>query len=316
MYCSLESKSFCCCVQDKKRFKGHYTIYVADPAKGLITYDKEEFFENWVSTKVNGDEKGVALLLEPTEQFYAQEDIESLPTKKRVRFLGSYLKKYKRFFTQLILGLLLGALLQLVFPFLTQSIVDTGVGGKDIDFVWLVLLAEMMLLFSRTTIDFIRSKILLHISTRINISLISDFFIKLMKLPMKFFDTKLMGDLLQRIEDHQRVEQFLTSSSLSLLFSFFTFLVFGAVLALYNLGIFLVFLLGTILYAGWIVLFLKKRRDLDYKYFEQAGKNRNVTYQLIGGMQEIKLQGCEQRKRWEWEDVQADLFKVNLLPRI
>ena len=296
----------------KKRFKGHYTIYVADPAKGLITYDKEEFFENWVSTKVNGDEKGVALLLEPTEQFYAQEDIESLPTKKRVRFLGSYLKKYKRFFTQLILGLLLGALLQLVFPFLTQSIVDTGVGGKDIDFVWLVLLAEMMLLFSRTAIDFIRSKILLHISTRINISLISDFFIKLMKLPMKFFDTKLMGDLLQRIEDHQRVEQFLTSSSLSLLFSFFTFLVFGAVLALYNLGIFLVFLLGTILYAGWIVLFLKKRRDLDYKYFEQAGKNRNVTYQLIGGMQEIKLQGCEQRKRWEWEDVQADLFKVNL----
>ena len=296
----------------KKRFKGHYTIYVADPAKGLITYDKEEFFENWVSTKVNGDEKGVALLLEPTEQFYAQEDIESLPTKKRVRFLGSYLKKYKRFFTQLILGLLLGALLQLVFPFLTQSIVDTGVGGKDIDFVWLVLLAEMMLLFSRTAIDFIRSKILLHISTRINISLISDFFIKLMKLPMKFFDTKLMGDLLQRIEDHQRVEQFLTSSSLSLLFSFFTFLVFEAVLALYNLGIFLVFLLGTILYAGWIVLFLKKRRDLDYKYFEQAGKNRNVTYQLIGGMQEIKLQGCEQRKRWEWEDVQADLFKVNL----
>ena len=187
-----------------------------------------------------------------------------------------------------------------------------GIGGKDIGFVWLVLLAEMMLLFSRTAIDFIRSKILLHISTRINISLISDFFIKLMKLPMKFFDTKLMGDLLQRIEDHRRVEQFLTSSSLSLLFSFFTFLVFGVVLVVYNLGIFLVFLLGTSLYAGWIILFLKKRRQLDYKYFEQAGRNRNVTYQLINGMQEIKLQGCEQRKRWEWEDVQADLFKVNL----
>jgi len=176
----------------------------------------------------------------------------------------------------------------------------------------LVLLAEMMLLFSRTAIEFIRSKILLHISTRINISLISDFFIKLMKLPMKFFDTKLMGDLLQRIEDHRRVEQFLTSSSLSLLFSFFTFLVFGVVLAVYNLGILFVFLMGTSLYAGWIILFLKKRRQLDYKYFEQAGRNRNVTYQLLGGMQEIKLQGCEQRKRWEWEDVQADLFKVNL----
>ena len=172
--------------------------------------------------------------------------------------------------------------------------------------------SQRMLLFSQTVINFIRSKILLHISTRINISLISDSFIKLIKLPMKFFDTKLMGDLLQRIEDHRRVEQFLTSSSLSLLFSFFTFLVFGVVLAFYNLGIFLVFLLGTILYAAWIVLFLKKRRQLDYKFFEQAGKNRNVTYQLISGMQEIKLQGCEQRKRWEWEDVQADLFKVNL----
>ena len=296
----------------KKHKKGKYTVYVADPGKGFVTYTKEEFCEHWVSTKTNGEEKGIALLLEPTEQFYVQKTEETIPTHNRVKFLWSYLKKYKRFFTQLILGLLLGSLLQLIFPFLTQAIVDTGIGGKDIGFVWLVLLAEMMLLFSRTAIDFIRSKILLHISTRINISLISDFFIKLMKLPMKFFDTKLMGDLLQRIEDHRRVEQFLTSSSLSLLFSFFTFLVFGVVLAVYNLGIFLVFLFGTSLYAGWIILFLKKRRQLDYKYFEQAGRNRNVTYQLIGGMQEIKLQGCEQRKRWEWEDVQADLFKVNL----
>ena len=296
----------------KKRRGNRYEVYVADPGKGLITYTKEEFCEHWVSTKTNGEEKGIALLLEPTEQFYAQNDTKAVPTQSRVKFLWSYLKKYKRFFTQLILGLLLGSLLQLIFPFLTQAIVDTGIGGKDIGFVWLVLLAEMMLLFSRTAIEFIRSKILLHISTRINISLISDFFIKLMKLPMKFFDTKLMGDLLQRIEDHRRVEQFLTSSSLSLLFSFFTFLVFGVVLAVYNLGIFLVFLFGTSLYAGWIILFLKKRRQLDYKYFEQAGRNRNVTYQLLGGMQEIKLQGCEQRKRWEWEDVQADLFKVNL----
>lgn len=296
----------------KKSKKGKFTVYVADPGKGLVTYTQEEFCEHWVSTKTSGEEKGIALLLEPTEQFYAQQSEEIVPTKNRVKFLWGYLKKYKRFFTQLILGLLLGSLLQLIFPFLTQAIVDTGIGGKELGFVWLVLLAEMMLLFSRTAIDFIRSKILLHISTRINISLISDFFIKLMKLPMKFFDTKLMGDLLQRIEDHRRVEQFLTSSSLSLLFSFFTFLVFGVVLAVYNLGIFLVFLLGTSLYAGWIILFLKKRRQLDYKYFEQAGRNRNVTYQLIGGMQEIKLQGCEQRKRWEWEDVQADLFKVNL----
>ena len=296
----------------KKHSKGKYIVYVADPAKGLVTYTKEEFCEHWISTKTNDEEKGIALLLEPTELFYTQKETESLPSQRRLKFLWSYLKKYKRFFTQLILGLLIGSLLQLVFPFLTQAIVDTGIEGKDIGFVWLVLLAQMMLLFSRTAIDFIRSKILLHISTRINISLISDFFIKLMKLPMKFFDTKLMGDLLQRIEDHRRVEQFLTSSSLSLLFSFFTFLIFGIVLASYNLYIFGVFLLGTALYASWIIIFLKKRRQLDYKYFEQSGKNRNVTYQLIEGMQEIKLQGCEQRKRWEWEDVQADLFKVNL----
>ena len=295
-----------------KKRKGLYSIYVADPGKGLITYTKEDFCTHWISTQTSSVEKGIALLLEPTEQFYILNQVEHSPSQSRINFLWSYLKSYKRFFVQLILGLLLSSLLQLIFPFLTQAIVDTGIGGKDIGFIWLILLAQMMLLFSRTAIDFIRSKILLHISTRINISLISDFFIKLMKLPMNFFETKLLGDLLQRIEDHRRVEQFLTSSSLSLLFSFFTFLVFGIVLAVYNVGIFLVFLLGTSLYAGWIVLFLRKRRQLDYKYFEQAGRNRNVTYQLIGGMQEIKLQGCEHRKRWEWEDVQADLFKVNL----
>ena len=296
----------------KKIKKRQYAFYVADPARGMVSYNREEFCEHWVSTKTNGEEKGIVLLLEPTEQLYSQQNQDVISIKSRVGFLWKYIKTYKNFFTQLILGLLLGSLLQLIFPFLTQSIVDTGIGGKDIGFIWLILLAQLMLLFSRTAIDFVRSKILLHISTRINISLISDFFIKLMKLPMKFFDTKLLGDLLQRIEDHRRVEQFLTSSSLSLLFSFFTFLIFGIVLAVYNLYIFGVFLLGTALYAGWIVMFLKKRRQLDYKYFEQAGRNRNVTYQLIGGMQEIKLQGCEQRKRWEWEDVQADLFKVNL----
>lgn len=296
----------------KRYRKGKYTVYVADPGKGLVTYTKIEFCEHWISTKNNGEEKGIALLLEPSEQCSSQTDAETVLPQNRMKFLWNYFKKYRRFFTQLILGLLLGSLLQLVFPFLTQAIVDTGIGGKDIGFVWLVLLAEMMLLFSRTAIDFIRSKILLHISTRINISLISDFFIKLMKLPMNYFDTKLMGDLLQRIEDHRRVEQFLTSSSLSLLFSFFTFLIFGIVLAVYNLYIFGIFFFGTAIYAGWIMRFLKRRRLLDYKYFEQAGRNRNITYQLIGGMQEIKLQGCEQRKRWEWEDVQADLFKVNM----
>ncbi len=296
----------------RKNLRGQWHIYVADPAKGIIVYNKKEFCDNWVSTKTDGEDKGVTLLLEPTEAFYSQSVTEIIKSGSRVKFLWSYLKKYKKYFAHLIIGLLVGAILQLIFPFLTQAIVDTGIGDKDINFIWIVLLAEMMLLFSRTFIDFIRSKILLHISTRINISLISDFFIKMMKLPIRYFDSKLMGDILQRIEDHRRVEQFLTSSSLSLLFSFFTFFVFGVVLAVYNLKIFIAFVVGTILYAGWVVLFLKKRRQLDYKYFEQSSKNKNTTYQLINSMQEIKLQGCGQRKRWEWEDVQAELFHTNL----
>jgi len=294
----------------KKKRKG-YEIHVADPGKGLLAYTKEEFCSHWVSTQTNGQEKGVALLLEPTELFYDREGNKQ-PSENRLKFLWKYLVKYKRFFNQLILGLFIGSILQLIFPFLTQAIVDTGIQGKDIHFIWLVLIAQMMLLFSRTTIDFIRRKILLHISTRINVSLISDFFIKLMKLPMKFFDTKLTGDLLQRIEDHRRIENFLTNQTITIIFSAFTFIIFSVVLFIYHVPIFIVFIIGSIVYGIWILVFLKKRRLLDYKMFEQQGINRNVVYQLITGMQEIKLQGCEQRKRWEWEDVQADLFDVNM----
>ena len=295
-------------IRKKKR---EYTVSVADPGKGLVTYSREAFCRHWISTCTGGEEKGIALLLEPTQLFYEQEG-DRLPSENRIRFLWKYLIKYKRFFGQLILGLFIGSLLQLIFPFLTQAIVDTGIQGKDIGFIWLVLIAQMVLLFSRTAIDFIRRKILLHISTRINVSLISDFFIKLMKLPMKFFDTKLTGDLLQRIEDHRRIENFLTNQTISIVFSVFTFIIFSIVLFVYHLPIFAVFITGSILYGLWIRIFLKKRRLLDYKMFEQQGMNRNVVYQLITGMQEIKLQGCEQRKRWEWEDVQADLFDVNM----
>ncbi len=294
----------------KKKRKG-YKIYVADPGKGLLTYTKEEFCTHWISTQTNGEEKGVALLLEPTQLFYEREG-DKPPAENRLKFLWKYLIKYKRFFSLLILGLFIGSIIQLMFPFLTQIIVDTGIREKDIHFIWLVLIAQMMLLFSRTAIDFIRRKILLHISTRINVSLISDFFIKLMKLPMKFFDTKLTGDLLQRIEDHRRIENFLTNQTITIIFSAFTFVIFSLVLFIYNVPIFMVFITGSVVYGVWILVFLKKRRVLDYKMFEQQGINRNVVYQLITGMQEIKLQGCEQRKRWEWEDVQADLFDVNM----
>jgi ATP-binding cassette subfamily B protein len=286
-------------------------VFVADPGKGLITYTREEFCEHWHSTSTKGENKGIALLMEPTRLFYDKKG-ESEPERSRLKFLSGYFLPYKRFFLQLVFGLLLGSFLQLVFPFLTQAIVDTGIGNKDIGFIWVVLIAQLMLLLSRTAIDFIRRRILLHIGTRINISLVSDFFIKLMKLPMRFFDTKLVGDLLQRIEDHGRIERFLTVQTLNVVFSVFSFVVFGVVLLVYSLNIFLVFLAGSIVYGFWVLLFLKRRRLLDYQYFEKQAVSRNIVLQLINGMQEIKLQGCEQRKRWQWEDAQADLFDVNM----
>lgn len=296
----------------KKKRKGKCVIFVADPGKGLLTYSREEFCNYWSSTRTDGEDKGVALLLEPTHLFYEQDGEQKTGSKGKIRFLSKYFLRYKRFFGQLIIGLLIGSLLLLIFPFLTQAIVDTGIANQNIGFIWLILLGQLMLLFGRSAIDFIRRRLLLHISTRINVSLISDFFIKLMKLPMSFFDTKLLGDLLQRIEDHYRIERFLTAQALNVLFSLFNFFVFGVVLLIYDTLIFSVFIVGSVLYGIWILFFLKRRRILDYKYFEQQAINRSKVYQLINGMQEIKLQGCEQRKRWEWEDTQADLFDVNL----
>lgn len=222
------------------------------------------------------------------------------------------MKKYRKYFGQIILGLVVGSLLQLALPFLTQSIVDIGIKNQDIGFVWLILLGQLMLTISRTAIDFIRRWLLLHISLRINISLVSDFFIKLLKLPMSFFDTKLMGDLIQRMSDHSRVNNFLTQQTLSITFSMLTFVVFSVVLFFYSKLVFAIFLLGSFLYGAWITLFLKRRKVLDYELFEQEAINNNKTYEFVTSMQEIKLQNCEQRRRWEWEDTQADLFGVQM----
>ena len=285
-------------------------LYIADPAEGLIKLTEKEFKGGWISTKHEGKEKGICLLLEPTPDFYASEDEKT--NKASFQFLFSYLRPYKKFLIQLFLGLLAGSLLQLIFPFLTQSIVDFGIANRDIDFVYLVLIAQLMLFSGRTAIDFIRGWILLHISTRINISLISDFLIKLMKLPIRFFDIKMIGDLMQRIGDHTRIENFLTSTSLEILFSVFNLIIFAAVLIFYSMKIFVVFLFGSVLYALWIIIFMKKRKELDYKKFAQLSNNQSNVIQLITGMQEIKLNNCEKQKRWEWERIQARLFKVNV----
>lgn len=285
--------------------------YIADPGKGLITYSKEEMKKYWISTQSNGKEKGIALFLQPTPAFYEKQG-EHKDKKRSFAFLFGYFRQYRRYFGQIILGLLIGSILQLIFPFLTQAIVDVGIKHRNLNFIYLILAGQLMLTVSRTAVDFIRRWILLHISMRINISLVSDFFIKLLKLPMSFFDTKLMGDLLQRMNDHNRVEKFLTTQTLSVMFSLLSFIVFGAVLLCYNLPIFCIFLTGSLAYSGWIALFLKRRKQIDYLYFEKQAKNNNKTYQFITAMQEIKLQDCEQRRRWEWEDVQAELFEANM----
>ena len=287
-------------------------FYVADPGKGLTTYTIDEFKQHWVEMGQDHEGKGIAMFLEPTQAFYDNTNEHETRTEKPFKFLFGYIKQYRKYFFQIILGLFVGSLLQLALPFLTQNIVDIGIKNKDISFIWLILIGQLVITLSRTSVDFIRRWLLLHISMRINISLVSDFFIKLLQLPMSFFDTKLMGDLMQRIGDHSRVNSFLTQQTLNVAFSLISFVVFGCVLLVYNRLIFLIFLIGSILYGGWMALFLRRRKVIDYELFEQQAINNNKTYQFLTSMQEIKLQDCEQRRRWEWEDVQADLFHIQM----
>ena len=290
--------------------KDKWFFHIADPAHGLLKYEEQEFKNCWIATVQDGNEKGVAMLLETTPQFYEAEAIKY--EKMSIWFLLKYVKPYHSMIRQLIIGLLIGSLLQLVLPFLTQSIVDQGIGHRKLNFIQLVLIAQLVLVISRTLIDVIRRTILLHISTRVNVSLISDFLTKLMKLPMRFFDSKLTGDLIRRIEDHKQIESFLTQSVLNILFAAITVFIFGIVLAVYNIKIFLVFLVFSILYISWVRLFMKKRADLNRKNFQQMSLYQTNLMQLIYGMQDIKLLGCERQKRWEWENIQASLFQINI----
>jgi len=286
-------------------------FWIADPGIGKLKLSLAEFKKHWIPVSKDGSEKGVAMFFEPTETF-GNNVINETCNKRSFRFLWNYVIQYNQYFLQILLGLLLGCILQLIMPFLTQAIVDFGITYKNIYLIWLILLGELMIVIGRTMTDFIRRWLLLHISMRINISLVSDFFIKLLKLPMSFFDTKLMGDLLQRIGDHSRVQNFLTGRILNMVFSILSFVVFGIVLFIYNPLVFGIFAIGSVCYGLWIASFLKKRKVLDYELFEQQAKNQNKTYQLVTSMQEIKLQDCEQRRRWEWEDTQADLFNVQM----
>ena len=291
---------------------GKRRYFIADPAKGLSVYSEDDFLEAWASTGIGGQDGGVALFLKPTPEFYSRPQEGRQQQKRSFRFLLGYIRQYRRYFGQIVLGLLLGCVLQLIMPFLTQAIVDVGIRGQNLRLIWLILLGELMIVLGRTATDLIRRWLLLHISMRINISLVSDFFIKLLRLPMGFFDTKLTGDLMQRIADHSRVQNFLTSQTLSVMFATLSFLVFGAVLLVYDWKIFGIFLAGSVLYGLWTAAFLGRRKVLDYELFGQQARNQNSTWQMVTSMQEIKLQDCGQRRRWEWEDVQAGLFDVQM----
>jgi ATP-binding cassette subfamily B protein len=289
---------------------GAANVYVADPAQGLLTYTKDEFLNCWLSTKTEGEKEGAVLLLEPTPQFYQHEDEEK--GKLKFVYLLGYLRPYRKYIFQLALGMLTGSIISLIFPFLTQSVVDYGIGNSDLAFIVMVLVAQMVLTFGQMANGFIRSWIMLHVTTRISISLITDFLIKLMKLPIAFFDTKMVGDIMQRINDHSRIQSFLTGSLISIVFAVITLTIYIFVMASYHMGILGIFFLGSVLYIGWVLLFLKRRREIDYKRFQQSSANSNSIIQLVNGMQDIKLNACEKQKRWEWESIQARLYQVGI----
>lgn len=299
------------------KIKNNKLFYIADPAKGNCKYslnDIEKYWANSIS-ECNSLNKGIVMFLSPGKTFNEikqQYDNADTNSHKAIGFILNYIKPYNKHLLLIIVGLIVGCLLQLIMPFMTQSIVDIGIRHNDISLIWLILLGELMIVCGRTATDFVRRWLLLHISMRVNLSLVRDFFIKLLKLPMSFFDNKLMGDLLQRIEDHSRVQSFLTNQMLNAVFSTLSFIIFGIVLLIYSQLIFYIFLAGSAIYGVWISIFLRKRKVLDYDLFGMKSVNNNKTYQFITAIQEIKLQGCEQRRCKDWEKVQVDLFKIQL----
>ena len=300
----------CYDIQIKKA--GDYAIRISDPASGKYTLDKEAFLKCWASTKLHGEDTGTALLLTPTPEFHDHQTDNESTEPRRISYYLRYLLPYKSQLFQLVIGLFLGSVLSLIFPFLTQAMVDQGIGHANLNLITLILIAQLILFITQLGVGFLQNWITLHMNTRISISLISDFLTKLMKLPLRFFDSKNVGDIMQRIGDNSRIRSFLTGTTLTTLFSFVNFFIFAGIMAYYNLTILLIFLTGNALYITWIVLFLRYRRRLDYARFAQASAEQSNIVQMITGMQEIKLQNCEKQQRWKWERIQVKLFKISM----
>lgn len=303
---------FVVCYDIKTKRNGRTLFYIADPQSGKVAYDADELKRCWISSRSQGLDKGVALMLEPGPAFYDDEDEKEKESKgKDLTYFLRYLYPYKRDLLHLILSMAVVSVLQFATPFLTQAMVDTGIQGRNLNIIVLIMMAQLMLFVSQLSISMVRSWVVLHMNTRISISLISDFLAKLMRLPLHFFDTKQVGDILQRIGDHGRIKSFMMGTSIGTLFSLVNFVVYAIVLAFYHHTILIIFLIGNALYVLWVQLFMRYRKQLDIKRFNQSANLQSNLFQLISGMQEIKLNNCEHEKRWEWERIQVKLFKIS-----
>lgn len=311
----LESKPFPCIIHWKNN---HFVVlykmtrnrvFISDPAMGLVSYNKQEFIEGWA----HGDETGFALFIEPSTEFYESE-FDGVEEKQisSTKFLLDYMRGYMPYFMQIFMGMMIGSVIMLFTPFLTQSIVDKGINGLDINFINLILVGQIILFLGGAFVEIIRSWILLHIGSRINVSLISDFLKKLLSLKIQFFESHLIGDILRRVEDHKRIERLLTVTSLSTIFSIINLILFSVILVIYDFKIFSVFFIGSSLSIVWVTMFLKQKKKLDFKYFETYSKNYNKLIEIIKGVEEIKLSNSNKQKRWEWEENQARIFKINI----
>lgn len=304
-------------VKNTSWFRGQkddsYKFKIADPSGEKYILTESEFLKCWISTKHKGKDVGTALLLEPTPEFYtfAEDDSEQQPVRTLGTFLH-YLIPYKSQLLQLAAGMLISSIVALITPFLTQSVIDQGIGYNNLSFITLVLIAQLVITVTMTFVGFVESWISLYMNTKLNITLISDFLRKLMKLPLRFFDTQNVGDILQRIGDHGRIEAFLIGTPFTIVFSIVNFIIFSIIMAYYNGIILTIFLIGNLLNVAWVLMFMRYRRKLDFSRFAQAAAEQGNLYSLIAGMQDIKLNNCEKQQRWKWERIQIKLFKIGI----
>ena len=302
---------FVVCYGIEKGKGDDYKIHIADPASQRLSYTKEEFLRCWIGPNAKSDSDGVALMLEPNENFGKADD-EYKKNSKSLWSFARYFTPYRTMIGQLLLAMLLGSLIQMILPFLSQAIVDQGINGRNLNIITLILFAQLGFFIATLSVDYIRSWIMIHINSRIDIQLIADFLIKLTAMPLQFFDSRMTGDILQRIGDHGRIKNFLLSNSMRIVFSLINFIVFLFILAYYNLQVLVIFIVGNGLYVLWISFFMRYRRELDIKRFNQSAMEQSKMIQLIQGMQDIKLNNCERQKRWEWERIQVKLFEIGL----